>query len=404
MRSFLRAATRIFRITAWVKTLPVPVSGSPYGPRVCVLLWWAGALLRVPSAEPLERWGRAGRLRCLARPHPSADTLRRHLDAVPPAVWHAYLRRRAQRLARNRVWDQSRVAGYRVVAVDGVEWFATRAQSCGDCTRRVVQGVTESHKRVVASLVGAIPMALAWETQRPADGTAKSEAEWRAVQRLFARLARAFHHHIDVVVADAEYCTPVFLQTAPGYGGDAVVRLKNERLTIWQGAQGLLKVTPPVLYRATPHVILGIWDLPDLAGGVLTGLRVVVWQRWDHRPGRPREDDPFHTGFAVTTAGPGMTAEAVYTIMRHRGEEENCILRRGQSGWALGHCFGHTPALIAALIGLQLGAMTLWAWWGYRQRVARPGSVPPECARIETARKELARMRTDWTAQFGTAS
>ena len=405
MRSFLRAATRIFRITAWVKTLPVPFPGSPYGPRVCVLLWWAGALLRVPSAEALERWGRAGRLRRLARPHPSADTLRRHLDAVPPDVWHAYLRGLAQRLVTNRVWDQSRVAGYRVVAVDGVEWFATRAQSCGDCTRRVVQGVTAyAHKSVVASRVGAIPMALDWETQRPADGTAKSEAEWRAVQRLFSRLGRAFHHHIDVVVADAEYCTRVFLQAVRGYGWDAVVRLKNERLTIGQEAQGLLKVTPPVLHRATKQETLVIWDLPDITWGALTGLRVVVWQRWDHRAGRPREDDPFHAGYAVTTAGPGMTAEAVYTIMRHRWEEENCIFRRGQSGWALGHCFGHTPALIEALIGLQLGAMTLWAWWGYRQRVARPGPVPPECARIEAARGELARMRTDWTARFGTAS
>ncbi len=88
MRSFLRAATRIFRIAAWVKTLPVTFPQSPYGPQVCGMRWWAGALLRVPSAEALERWGRAGRLRRLARGRPSADTLRRHADAVPPPVWH----------------------------------------------------------------------------------------------------------------------------------------------------------------------------------------------------------------------------------------------------------------------------------------------------------------------------
>ncbi len=184
------------------------------------------------------------------------------------------------------MWDQSRVAGYRVVAVDGVEWFATRAQSCGDCTRRVVQGMTEyAHKSVVASLVGAIPMALDWETQRPADGTAKSEAEWRAAQRLLPRVASTFGHRIDVVVVDAAYCTQVFLAAVRGYGWEAVVRMKNERLTVWQDAQGLLQITPPVLHRATRRETLTLWDLPDLTWGPLTGGPVVVWPRWDRRAG-----------------------------------------------------------------------------------------------------------------------
>ena len=324
---------------------------------------------------------------------------------MPAPVWHAYLRGLAQRLVANRVWDHSRVAGYRVVALDGVEWFASRVHPCGDCTRRVVQEVTEyAHKSVVASLVGAIPMALDGETQRPADGTAQSEAAGRAVQRLLPRLAQAFPHHIDVVGADAEYCTRVFRQAVRGYGWDAVVRLKNERLTIWQDAQGLLPITPPVLHRETPQETLVIWDLPDITWGALPGRRVVVWQRRDHQAGRRPDDDPFHAGSAVTTAGPAMPAEAGYTIMRHRWEEEHGIFRRGPSGWHLGHGFGHTPALIEALIGLQLGAMTRWAWWGYRQRVARPGPLPPEWARMEVVRRELARLRTDWTARFGTAS
>ena len=135
------------------------------------------------------------------------------------------------------------------------------------------------------------------------------------------------------------------------HGWDAVVRLKNERLTLWQDAAGLLQITPPVLHWETQQATLVLWDLPDITWGPISGARVVVWQRWDHRPGRPPEEDPFHEGWAVTTAGPGMPAEAVYTIMRHRWEEEHGIFRRGQSGWHLGHGFGHTPALIEALIG-----------------------------------------------------
>lgn len=122
------------------------------------------------------------------------------------------------------------MAGHRVVALDGVEWFATRAQSCGDGTRRVVQAVTEcAHKSVVAGRLGAIPMALDGETQGPADGAAKSEAEWCTAQRLLPRLAVAFRHQIDVAVVEAECSTQVFLAAVRGYGWDAVVRWMGTR-------------------------------------------------------------------------------------------------------------------------------------------------------------------------------
>lgn len=108
-----------------------------------------------------------------------------------------------------------------------------------------VDGTTVcAHKSVVASLVGAVPMVLDWGPQRPADGDATSEAEWRALQRLLPRLRRAFHHQIDVVVADAAYCTRPFLPAILVAGWEAVVRIKNTRLSIWQDALGLCTRRP----------------------------------------------------------------------------------------------------------------------------------------------------------------
>lgn len=76
----------------------------------------------------------------------------------------------------------------------------------------------------------------------------------------------------------------------------------------------------------TRHTAPGVF-LPSVWGyggdavtwSALTVRRVVVWQRGD-----PRADDPFHAGCAVTTADPGMTAEAVYPILRHGWEGEHC--------------------------------------------------------------------------------
>ena len=98
-------------------------------------------------------------------------------------------------------------------------------------------------------------------------------------------MAWTFGHRIDVVVVDAAYCTQVFLAAVRGYGWEAVVRLKNERLTVWQDAQGLLQITPPVRHRATRRETLTLWDLPDLTWGPRTGGPVVVWPRWDRRAG-----------------------------------------------------------------------------------------------------------------------
>lgn len=275
LSQLLRAVTKICQVGAWFKTVPQAFPRSPYATRACVVLWWAGTLLRVSSAEHLERWIRAGKFRRLAPGFPSADTLRRHLAALPPDLWHGWVRRIAQRLAQMRAW--SRVGGHRVVALDGVEWFSQHAVQCADCTTRVIDEVPQYvHKAVVASVIGAVPIVLEWEAQRPGETDLKGEAEWRAVQRLLPRLWTAFHHQIEVVVADAECCTQVFLQAVRARGWDAVVRLKNERLTIWQDAQGLWQLTPPVVNRRDWQ----LWDLSDLAWGPVTDLRVVVWPRW----------------------------------------------------------------------------------------------------------------------------
>ena len=112
--------------------------------------------------------------------------------------------------------------------------------------------------------------------------------------------------------------------------------------------------------------------------------------------------EELHTGWALTTLGPGTSAEAVYAIMRHRWDEENQIFRQAQSGWHLGHCFGHTAPTVEALIGLPRGALTIWSWWQHRHTPGRAAGIP-QVALIERARDDVGRLRHDWRPILGAA-
>lgn len=128
------------------------------------------------------------------------------------------------------------------------------------------------------------------------------------------------------------------LQARQSDGGDAVVQLTNERLTLWQDGQAWRQITTLVLRRAIRTATLGRCALPELT--------------WTPARGR----------VAVTTF--------------------------------LGHWGGHTPARVDREWVATRGG-DLVAWRRYCQRVGRLACVP-----LETARHPVARVGTDWTPRF----
>ena len=353
-------------------------------------------LLQVQSTEPLEDWIKQGRLRRAGPDHPSADTLRRRLDRVDPVAWHRLLHQVGRRLLRNRLADRHRVGGQRVVALDGVEPWEHPADPCAAClTRHHTNGtVGYSHRLVVASLVGPVPVVLAWTGQHPEDGATKAEGELTAAHRWLADLAHTYHHSFDVRVRDALYCNRPLLAAIRDRGGAAVIRLQDERRTLGQDAVGLLAGTAPVATRTTPRETIPVWEATDVPGDPVEGLRVVHGQRVD------RADATVHPGWAVSSCGPAVTALDVYDIMHHRWDEENGVFREGQTTWQLAHAFGHTPALVEATWGLPLLAVSIWHWWQAQGTRSRADQRRPRVRLVERARDACAGLRTSWAAAF----
>ena len=405
LRQFLNAITKIFDLPAWFKTIPSTGTDTGYSRRGVAALVLVGALLKMRSLEQVERWSRRGRFKRFGLGPISADTIRRKLTKIPPVVWHELIRQVGRKLARNRAW--TRIDGWRVVALDGVELFVQHSVDCSECLHRTINGATEwFHRLVVASTVGPRRQAvLEWESVHPADGSAKNEGESTAAYRLLATLYRHYHHQIEIVVADALYCNRVFLQQVLDYGWNAVVRLKDERLTILQDAKGLLKQARPVVTRQLGHERLELWDVPGLSWGPMEHLRVIYWTRTvtQRRRGpkhRDHTDTKVFHGWALTTCGPAVAAETVWLIMHHRWDLENCIFRQGKNTWKLAHCFGHDPAIIEALVGAQLVALTWWIWWSTQDILSPALAQAPRLDLLERAREGLGTLRTRYQERW----
>lgn len=87
--------------------------------------------------------------------------------------------------------------------------------------------------------------------QRPDDRATKAEVELTAAYRLLDELAHDYHHAFDVVVMDGLYFKRPVLAAIRRHGWEAVIWLKDERLTLWQDAVGLLVCAAPVAGRTT---------------------------------------------------------------------------------------------------------------------------------------------------------
>src|SRR6266508_3350116 len=212
-----------------------------------------------------------------SRRKPSADTLGRMLATLE-------LPRQRQLVAtiNRQAWRRKTIHGrpgeaYRVVGVDGHELWASRARCCGECLTREVMVRGEKvleyyHRVVVAQWVGVTPPAiLDVERVRPGEG------EVVAARRLVARVMQTYGRLVDVIVADALYLEGPFIRTVRDAGKHVVVVLKQEARELYQDADRLRALQPPVVREEAARTTR-LWDLPDLTSFPTAGAAMrVVW-------------------------------------------------------------------------------------------------------------------------------
>ena len=348
-----------------------------------------GFLFRMQSFNKLNHWIRMERFKKLLPRNirlPYVDTIRRSL-----AGWDMSEQKRShqaviEKCRRNKLFRKGTIGGLTVVAFDGVEVFESIHKCCDECLTRVIGGVTHYfHRFVVCMTVGSDPhIIFGAELLRPReDKSEKKEGELTGGKRLLKSLHQQFHHFADIVVADSLYMNKPWIETVLSCGMDAVIRVKDERLTIVKDALGLfskrsadaswiIKGSLPRANRTKnkdKKITVSVWDEEKFEWNGLT-LRFLRFteqiEETIYVGKKSSRRVVTHEMWISSTAGKHVTAQVIWQIAHKRWDIENNGFHELKGSWHIDHCFEHNAVAIEAIFYICIMAFNLFQLFIFR--------------------------------------
>src|SRR5713101_8847883 len=155
-----------------------------------------------------------------------------------------------RRLKRCKAFDDGRIQGRIVAALDGIEVLSSYSRCCDSCLERRIsyaqadgtpcERIQYYHRAVGCQIVsGPVKPILAIEWLRPGEG------EDTAALRLFRRMAELYgNRFFDILLLDSLYAQAPVLRLTQELGWDVVIALKQERRELYQNAMGLFQARP----------------------------------------------------------------------------------------------------------------------------------------------------------------
>jgi hypothetical protein len=156
-----------------------------------------------------------------------------------------------RRLKRGKAFDEGRVQGHLVAALDGIEVLSSFSRRCDSCLERRVTlkdqagrkiEQTQYYHRAVGCQMIHSPVKpfLAIEWLRPGEG------EETAALRLLTRLPDLYgSRFFDILLLDALYAQTPVLNLVHQIGWDVVISLKQNSRDLYQSAVRLFASRPP---------------------------------------------------------------------------------------------------------------------------------------------------------------
>ena len=235
------------------------------------------------------------------------------------------------------------INGLRVTAVDGVELFKSKVKCCSGClTRELKNGEMEYfHRAVLCLTVGGDPhLALGAEMLKPKnDGSDKDEGELTGVKRLLPRLTQKHGKFADVIVGDALFMNAPFLNLVASLGMAAVVRAKDERLTVVKSSLANCTNRPPDgIFKDTKKTV-EFWEVDNCRmAGCNENIRFFKFiETWTTPKGKVKTRE----AWCITTLTDEIYAHTVWLIMRKRWDIENNGMRMLKTFFNADHNYVH---------------------------------------------------------------
>ena len=288
----------------------------------------------------------------------SDDTLRYSLCGFDLNPLEAMLVDVNRRLKRDKAFDEGRVQGRLVAALDGIEVLSSFSRRCDRCLeRRVIlkdpagrkiEQTQYYHRAVGCQMVHSpVKPFLAIEWLQPGEG--EEVAALRLLQRLSDLYGNRF---FDILLLDALYAQTPVLQILHQKGWDAVISLKQNSRDLYQSAVRLFATRAPdaafTEQRDHKTYQVQIWDTEGLPFTIDNPepVRVVrseeVLERHRYREGKRTLHATDHEWLWITTLPKQIFPAPVVRQLGHsRWKNENNGWMDLTRYWAFKHGFLH---------------------------------------------------------------
>jgi hypothetical protein len=288
----------------------------------------------------------------------SDDTLRYSLCGFDLDPLEAMLVDVNRRLKRGKAFDEGRIQGRLVAALDGIEVLSSFSRRCDSCLERRVTlkdqagrkiEQTQYYHRAVGCQMVHSPVKpfLAIEWLQPGEG------EDTAALRLLNRLPDMYgSRFFDILLLDALYAQTPVLKLVSKIGWDAVISLKQNSRDLYQSAVHLFAARPPdaIFTEQRDHKTyrVQLWDTEGLPFTIDNPepVRVVrseeVLERNRYREGELSSHSTDHEWLWVTTLPKQVFPSPVIRKLGHsRWNNENNGWMDLTKHWAFKHGFLH---------------------------------------------------------------
>lgn len=286
------------------------------------------------------------------------DTLRYSLCGFDLAPLESMLVDVNRRLKRDKAFDDGRVQGRLVAALDGIEVLSSFSRRCDRCLERRVtlkdqagrkyEEMQYYHRAVGCQMIhSSVKPFLAIEWIQPGEG------EDTAALRLLRRLPDLYgSRFFDILLLDSLYAQTPVLKLVQEIGWDAVISLKQNARDLYQSAVRLFAQRPPDS-QSTEQVDhktyrVQLWDTEGLPFTIDNPepVRVVrseeVLDRQRYRQGERTEHSTDHEWLWVTTLPQQAFPAAIVRQLGHsRWKNENNGWMDLTKHWAFKHGFLH---------------------------------------------------------------
>jgi len=357
--SFARYLNQVFGFRAAAGRLTDARHDPDISPPSVFLAAFYGFVFRLPSFQQLEsdlaqpqlqRW--IGSERGFGD-----DVLRYSLCGFDVPGLEQMLVQVNRTLKRGKAWDEGRVQGRIVAALDGVEVLSSYSRCCDSCLeRRVssrqggvkVEQVQYYHRAVGCQIVNSpVKPFLAMEWLQPGEG------EETAALRLLKRIADLYgSRFFDILLLDALYAQVPVLQLAEQIGWDLVISLKQNLPDLYRSAIRLLARRDPDSSFTDKHdsktYEVQLWDTQGLpfSGDDPRPVRVVRSQETltenHYRQRRLQPETTSHEWLWITTLDPTVfSARQVRQLGHDRWKLENNGWNDLTQNWAFKHGYLH---------------------------------------------------------------